>query len=319
MEAITLLKWTFDTVLGLGLLWLAWRALTSTDLFQAIILFVSFGLLMTLAWVRLDAPDIALAEAAIGAGLTGALLLSTLARLQTAEVENTLPQSVQPSSKPQLVHWLLIIIIPLLLAGLGYAILDLPPYFEGLSGAVAANLDASGANNPVTAVLLNFRGYDTMLEIIVLLMALLGAWSLGGMPPYTDKPAGAVLDTFSRFLVPVFILVGAYLLWIGTSAPGGAFQAGSVLGAAAVLLILSDWRLRPTFIQRTLKLALISGSSAFITIGLLTTLYEGQLLAYPATYAGILILFLESLATISIGVTLGALFLREPVKYMESQ
>lgn len=312
MEAIIFLEWTFDTVLGLGLLWLAWRALASADLFQAIVLFVSFGLLMTLAWVRLDAPDIALAEAAIGAGLTGALLLSTLARLQTAEFKNTPPQSVQQSSKPRFMHWLLILIIPLLLAGLGYAVLVLPPYFEGLNEAVAANLDASGAKNPVTAVLLNFRGYDTMLEIIVLLIALLGAWSLGGMPPYADKPAGSVLDTFSRFLVPVFILAGAYLLWIGAYAPGGAFQAGSVLGAAAVLLILSDWRPRATFTQQTLKLALISGSSAFIMIGLLTTLYEGQLLAYPATYAGILILFLESLATISIGVTLGALFLREP-------
>lgn len=314
MEAITLLEWAFDTILSLGLLWLAWRALTSADLFQAIVLFVSFGLLMTLAWVRLDAPDIALAEAAIGAGLTGALLLSTLARLQTVVIKDTPPQSVQKSSKPQFMHWLLILFLPLLFTGLGYAVLILPPYFAGLSGIVAANLDVSGADNPVTAVLLNFRGYDTMLELIVLLMALLGVWSLGGMPPYADKPAGSILDTFSRFLVPVFILAGAYLLWIGASAPGGAFQAGSVLGAAVVLLLLSDWRPRATFTQNTLKLALISGSSAFIAIGLLTTLYEGQLLAYPAEYTDIFILFLESLATISIGVTLGALFLREPSK-----
>jgi multisubunit Na+/H+ antiporter MnhB subunit len=314
VETITSLEWAFDTVLGLGLLWLAWRTLVSADLFKAIVLFVSFGLLMTLAWVRLDAPDIALAEAAIGAGLTGALLLSSLARLQTVASKDASPQSAQQSSKPRYVHWLLILIMPLLLAGLGYAVLVLPPYFEGLSGAVAAHLDASGANNPVTAVLLNFRGYDTMLEIIVLLMALLGVWSPGGMPPYADKPAGSVLDTFSRFLVPVFILVGAYLLWVGADAPGGAFQAGSVLGAAVVLLILSDWRPRATFSQRTLKLALISGSSAFITIGLLTTLYKGQLLAYPAVHAGILIFLLESLATISIGVTLGALFLRRPSK-----
>ena len=314
MEAITLLEWAFDTVLSLGLLWLAWRALTSADLFQAIVLFVSFGLLMTLAWVRLDAPDIALAEAAIGAGLTGALLLSTLARLQTVVDKDTPPKSVQQPSKPQFVHWLLILFIPLLFTGLGYAVLILPSYFVGLNEMVAANLDVSGADNPITAVLLNFRGYDTMLEIIVLLMALLGVWSLGGMPPYADKLAGSVLDTFSHFLVPVFILAGAYLLWAGTSAPGGAFQAGSVLGAAVVLLLLSDWRPRATITQNTLKLALISGSSAFIAIGLLTTLYGGQLLAYPAEYTRILILFLESLATISIGVTLGALFLREPSK-----
>jgi uncharacterized MnhB-related membrane protein len=86
MEAMTLLQWTFDILLGLGLLWLAWWALACPDLFRAIVLFVTFGLLMALAWVSLDAPDVALAEAAIGAGLTGALLLAALARLQDTRI-----------------------------------------------------------------------------------------------------------------------------------------------------------------------------------------------------------------------------------------
>lgn len=79
---MSLLQLSFDVLLGLGLLWLAWRALASPDLFKAVVLFVSFGLLMALAWVRLEAPDVALAEAAIGAGLTGALLMAALARLR---------------------------------------------------------------------------------------------------------------------------------------------------------------------------------------------------------------------------------------------
>lgn len=76
-----MMQWAFDGLLGSGLLWLAWRTLASPDIFKAIVLFVSFGLLMALTWVRLDAPDVALAEAAIGAGLTGALLLAAWARL----------------------------------------------------------------------------------------------------------------------------------------------------------------------------------------------------------------------------------------------
>lgn len=88
METVNPTTWAFDGLLGLGLLWLAWRALASPDLFRAIVLFVSFGLLITLAWVRLDAPDVALAEAAIGAGLTGALLLSAWARLQSTDNSN---------------------------------------------------------------------------------------------------------------------------------------------------------------------------------------------------------------------------------------
>ena len=77
-----LLEWIFDSLLALGLLWLAWQALSCTDLFKAIVLFITFGLLLALAWVRLDAPDVALAEAAIGAGVTGALFLAALSRLK---------------------------------------------------------------------------------------------------------------------------------------------------------------------------------------------------------------------------------------------
>ena len=79
---MTLLDNLFDGLLGLLLLWLAWRSLACTDLFKAVVLFITFGLLMAIAWVRLDAPDVALAEAAIGAGITGALLLAAIARLK---------------------------------------------------------------------------------------------------------------------------------------------------------------------------------------------------------------------------------------------
>jgi energy-converting hydrogenase B subunit D len=70
-----------DALLVAVLLWLAWAALASRDLFRGIVLFIAFGLVLAMAWVRLGAPDVALAEAAIGAGLTGALLLATWGRL----------------------------------------------------------------------------------------------------------------------------------------------------------------------------------------------------------------------------------------------
>ena len=102
MDTLNLLTWVFDISVIIGLLWLAWQALssgtqsgkeadneTSERLFRAIVLFIAFGLLMSLAWVRLGAPDVALAEAAIGAGLTGALLLSALARLKAQAKKQT--------------------------------------------------------------------------------------------------------------------------------------------------------------------------------------------------------------------------------------
>lgn len=72
----------FDLLIAATLLWIAWRTLATADSFKATVLFIVFGLLMALVWVRLEAPDIALAEAAIGAGLTGALLLDAVGHLR---------------------------------------------------------------------------------------------------------------------------------------------------------------------------------------------------------------------------------------------
>lgn len=72
-----------DALLALTLFVTAALALASPSLFRAVVMFIAFGLLMALTWVRLEAPDIALAEAAIGAGLTGVLLLDTLGYLRS--------------------------------------------------------------------------------------------------------------------------------------------------------------------------------------------------------------------------------------------
>lgn len=78
---VNLLLAGVDLVLVSSLLVLAWCALRSEDLFRGCILFIVFGMVMALVWVRLRAPDVALAEAAIGSGITGALLLGALRRL----------------------------------------------------------------------------------------------------------------------------------------------------------------------------------------------------------------------------------------------
>lgn len=75
----------FDLMLAAGLLWSACGALLTREAIRAVVQFIVFGLLMTLAWVRLSAPDVALAEAAIGAGITGALLLQAVGAGASAE------------------------------------------------------------------------------------------------------------------------------------------------------------------------------------------------------------------------------------------
>lgn len=300
---MTLLPLAFDGVLGLALLWLAWRLLATPDLFRAIVLFIAFGLLMALVWVRLNAPDVALAEAAIGAGLTGALLLAALARLDKSSRNSS-------GGKNQMqFRLLLVVLLCTLVTGLGYAVLSLSSSAPGLSELVAQNLETSGVSNPVTAVLLNFRAYDTLLELGVLLLALLGVWSLGGIPESHDSSPGPVLDLLSRLLVPLLILVAGYLLWAGAHAPGGAFQAGSVLGAAGVLLLLAGWRLDARFAGLSLRIALAAGLGMFVVVAVALIFVGRHLLEYPVPFAGTLILLIEAAATLSIGITLAALFL----------
>ncbi len=132
------------------------------------------------------------------------------------------------------------------------------------------------------------------------------AWGDGTAP---RGRAGSRVGYLVRLLVPVLILVAAYLLWVGAHAPGGAFQAGAVLGAAGVLLLLTGWRLPAGLAALPLRLALVAGSATFLTMAVFTLLGEGKLLEYPPAQAGTLILILETTATISIGVTLAALFL----------
>lgn len=79
---MALTVWLFDILLGLGLLVLALGIVRARSLYQSVVMFMVFGLLAALAWTRLHATDIALAEAAIGAGVTGALFLSTLGRIE---------------------------------------------------------------------------------------------------------------------------------------------------------------------------------------------------------------------------------------------
>ena len=312
---MTVWDWALDALLALTLLWLGWRVLASRNLFKGIVFFVAFGLVMALIWVRLGAPDVALAEAAIGAGLTGALFLAAFSRLtageRTAQASGRAESfgSGQPSRPRPGIRVLLIGMSAVFFVGLGAAMLSLPAEAPALSVQVAENLATSGVSNPVTAVLLNFRAYDTLLEKGVLFLAVVAAWSLTRAPKDPVSPPGIVLNALVRLLFPVMLLVAGYLLWVGAHAPGGAFQAGSVLAAAAVLVLLSGRQVTPGWQGWPLRGFLSLGLGVFIAVGLATMFMDRGFLAYPADQAGALILLIEVAATLAIGATLAALFL----------
>ena len=306
----------FDVLLVAALLWLAWRALAAPDLFKGVVLYIAFGLLLALAWVRLQAPDIALAEAAIGSGLTGALLLSTLGRLQRVGRANGVGDVRVAAGVRD--GWMLrvatsagVIALTLLL---GWVVQGLPRESPGLAADVQAQLGASGVSNPVTAVLLNFRAYDTLLEVGVLLVAVMAVWALApaNPTPGTKSLTGAVppqQTALVNLLVPVMVVTAGYLLWAGASAPGGAFQAGAVLGGAGTLLILSRpaWAGAPE--PGWMRSALALGPGLFLAVGLGPLIAGRRLLEYPDGWDGMLILVIEAAVAISTGLTLALLFL----------
>jgi multisubunit Na+/H+ antiporter MnhB subunit len=189
------------------------------------------------------------------------------------------------------------------------AMLDLPAPAVDLPATVAARLAESGVAHPVTAVLLNFRGYDTLLEIGVLLLALIVVLAVATREGAAAVPSvDPVLQTLARSAAPLMLLAAVYLLWAGAFRPGGAFQAGAVLAAAAVLLNLAGlvpgWQ-KP---EKRLRFGLAAGFLVFLAVAA-ALLAEGALLQFPPAWAGALILLIEATLTVSLGLILAGLFL----------
>lgn len=192
------------------------------------------------------------------------------------------------------------------------ALLDLPAAGLDLRPLLAGAMPASGVAHPVTAVLLNTRGYDTLLEIAMLLVALIGvAVARGGPAAGTagvHPPADAMVAALARWVAPLSAIFALYVLWAGAHRPGGAFQAAAILAAALVLLYFA--RIVPGWPALTpaLRLSGVAGFALFLTIAALP-LAGGALLQYPRDWAGALILVIESGLTISLALVLAGLFL----------
>jgi multisubunit Na+/H+ antiporter MnhB subunit len=204
-------------------------------------------------------------------------------------------------------------------AALAAGVLALPDPAPTLAPAVAANVAATGLGNPVTSVLMAFRAMDTLLEKIVLLLALIGVWSLapdrfwGGRPGprHRADPLG-VLAFLARLLPPVGIVVGIYVFWVGADHPGGAFPGGTILAAMWLLVMMAGLADAPPVSLRWLRLALIAGPAVFLIVGLAGLWLGDGFLSYPVAYAKPLILTIEVAMTLTIAATLGLLMAGAP-------
>lgn len=303
----------FDAMLCLLLVGTAVSAVAGRDLFASIAFFVTYGILIGLAWLRLGAVDVALAEVAIGAGLTGVLLIGAWSMLQRrcGDADNDPAMPVWPKLAAAAAS-------AAVTGMLALAVFALPSGAPGLVPLVIENLAESGVGNPVTAVLLNFRAYDTLMESVVLLIALVAVWALtpkelwGGVPGLRQhaRPDG-VLATFGRLLPPLGLVVAVYVVWAGSEMPGGAFQAGTILAAVWLLVVMAGIAEEPRLSSRLLRLALVVGPAVFLGVGLVGAAF-GSFLGLPVDFAKALILAIEFALTFSIAVTLALLVAGTP-------
>ena len=192
-------------------------------------------------------------------------------------------------------------------------LINYPVHDGGIQPLVEQTINLSGVTNPVTAVLLNFRAYDTLLELAVLLIAVIAVLPKNNThaPSFqyvTVQQNNLVVDALQRWIIPASILFAGYLLWAGASQPGGAFQAGALLASGCVLMLQAD-RYRMNDTSLLMRIMLIAGLAVFILVGLLLAFFNGNLLYYPEQYAGLLILIIESFATLSIAIALASLYL----------
>ncbi|MBB5691645.1 DUF4040 domain-containing protein [Roseomonas alkaliterrae] len=302
-----------DVLLAAGSLGLALGVIRARRVFTAIALFIAHGLLLALAWVRLDALDVALTEAAIGAGLSGVLLLAARHRLARGGSERT-------TEAPGRVATIFIGLgCACITVALGYAVLALPKPAPGLAAEVAANLAATELGNPVTGVLMVFRGLDTLLEAAVLVLAVIGVWSLAPDATWRGTPGApwpAVTDgpraLLARLLPPIGIVVAVHILWVGADAPGGKFQAAAILAAMGLLVWFAGLVRVPPTASWPLRATIAAGPALFMAIGLAGLAVEGAFLAYPEGLVKPTILIVEFVLAASVAAALALLVMGAP-------
>ncbi len=267
---------------------IALATVRAENLFVAVMLSSIFSLLMAANFFVLDAADVALTEAAVGAGVTVVIFLSALAL--TSERE-------KPTRQGQLVG---LIVVGIAAVTLIYATFDKPrlgdpnapvhqhvaPYY------LEKTPELIGIPNVVTAVLGSFRGYDTLGEVFVVLTACIGVLFIldarhGTGPAYAIRERTGLVhhlipQIVGRLLIPFIVLFGLYVQFHGEYGPGGGFQAGAIIATGVILYaLLEGEKAALTALPRGLLLGLvIAGASLYGLVGVACMLLGGNFLEY---------------------------------------
>jgi multicomponent Na+:H+ antiporter subunit B len=140
-----------------------------------------------------------------------------------------------------------------------------------------------GAANIVTAIIVTYRGLDTLGEVTVLFLtaAIVGLVLARQRHEQSREqrelpPAGELLTSGTHLLLPLILLFGAYVFTHGHLTPGGGFQGGAILASGMLLMLLSHPLKR--FSHRLIAVVESFAGMAFVFIGVLGIALAGGFL-----------------------------------------
>ena len=201
------------------------------------------GLIVSLIFARFSAPDLALTQLSVEVVTVILLMLALF----------FLPQVTAKAAKPSSVvrDLGLATLIGGVMATISYAMMT-HPQTSIADFFIANSKTGGGGTNVVNVILVDFRGFDTFGEITVLGIAGLGIYKLIArmklfMPsadlngiPWSNDHHPMMLATVSRALLPLALLVSAYIFLRGHNLPGGGFIAGLVTAVALILQYIAN-------------------------------------------------------------------------------
>ena len=205
------------------------------------------GLIVSIAFARFSAPDLALTQLSVEVATVILLMLALY----------FLPQKTRTESSPSRIVRDLLIAASIggIVATINYAFINQP--LDSISEFFLANSKTGGGGtNAVNVILVDFRGLDTLGEILVLGIAAFGIFKLLAgvrlsMPTANEKGLAwskdshpPILTMISQSLLPLALLVSFYIFLRGHNMPGGGFIAGLITSVALIQQYIAhgvDW------------------------------------------------------------------------------
>jgi len=211
--------------------------------FTALVTIGVVGLVVSLAFIKFSAPDLALTQLSVEVVTIVLLLLALYFLPQHGEAEQSRARVRRDA--------VIALVAGLGTAALAWAVLTRP--YDTIAGYFLENSKPrGGGTNVVNVILVDFRGYDTLGEITVLALAGLGIvallQNLKLAAPLRDATGRlwnadahpVIMATLTRILLPLALLVGAFIFLRGHNVPGGGFIAGLVVAIALIMQYMAS-------------------------------------------------------------------------------